>query len=140
MTAAKKVLPKGFKLPKALGACADLYNKYRAERLAYAKGVEPLANAESALREHLINTLPKSDASGVAGKEVRVAVYTSEIFQLDDWDTFLAYVIKHKAWHMLQRGFSTEAVDELLAAGKVKKLSVLGLKKVNIVKLSCNKL
>ena len=57
-----------FKIPKSLSACADLYYTLRNERLAKANEVKPIQEKESAVREYLIENLPKSQTSGIAGK------------------------------------------------------------------------
>ena len=92
-----------FKFPKALGACADLVYSLRQERLAAQKVVDALEEKEKALREHIINTLPKSEATGAAGKLARVTVMTKDVPQVKDWEKFYAYVKKNNAWDLMQR-------------------------------------
>ena len=53
---------------------------------------------EKALKEHIIQTLPKSEASGVAGKVARVTVVTKDVPQVKDWDAFYKYVSKTKSF------------------------------------------
>lgn len=105
MSAAKKY-------PKAIGACADMLYKMREKRLAQQKIVEAMEKEESALKEHIIQTLPKSEASGVAGKVARVTVIKKEVPQVKDWDKFYAYVKKHDAFELLQRRLAVSAVEE----------------------------
>jgi len=131
-TAVKKP---AFKLPKTIGACADLLYTTRANRLLVKKDVDALETQEKALKEHIINTLPKSEASGVAGKLARVAVETSEVNQVEDWDKFYAYIKKTGFFHLLGRTIKQEAIDEILASGK----QIPGIKKFSVVKVSCNK-
>ena len=83
---------KEFKIPKNLGACADQLFKTRQKRLELQKAVDELAAEESALKEHLINTLPLSEASGVSGKLARVTINVKEIAQVKDWEAFYKYV------------------------------------------------
>lgn len=124
------------KLPKTLGEAADLLYKTKEKRLAAQKVVEQLADEETALKEHIIKTLPKSKASGVAGKVARVSTYNEEVNQVEDWDKFYTYVHKHKAYELLQRRVSNQAVEERLEAGE----KLPGFKKFTIVKVSLNKL
>ena len=63
---------KTYKFPKKIGTCADKLYKLRQDRLAQQKIVDALQEEESALKTHIINTLPKSEASGVSGKLARV--------------------------------------------------------------------
>lgn len=125
-----------FKIPKTLGACADLLFETRAKRLALQKDVDKLQEQESAVREHIINTLPKSEASGVAGKLCRVTVTTKVVPQVKDWDLFYKYVQKTKQFDLLQRRLADTAIKERWEAGK----KVDGVEAFTAVTLSVNKL
>lgn len=130
-TAAK---PK-FKFPKALGACADRLFTVREERLKIQKSVELLQAEETAIKEHLINTLPKSDASGVAGKLARVTVVTRQVPQVKDWDLFYKHVKKSGDFDLLQRRLTDSAIKERWEAGK----EIPGVEHFNAVSVSINK-
>ncbi len=52
------------KLPKSLAMCADLLYTTQQQRFALNKEAEKLQAIEVALRQHLIDTLPKGEASG----------------------------------------------------------------------------
>ena len=106
------------KIPKTIGACADLLYATRQRRLALSKQVEQLEAEESELREHIINTLPKSEASGVAGRVARVTVHTKDVPQVKDWAKFYAYVKKTGQFDLMQRRLADGAVKERLEAGK----------------------
>lgn len=110
-----------FKPPKSLAACVDLLYKIRQERLAKDKEAAALKEKETALSEHLINNLPKSEASGIAGKVARVSIETKQIVTVTDWDKLYDYVVKNKkkgAFALLQRRVSDSAVKEIWQAGK----------------------
>src|SRR5574344_2166580 len=92
-----------YKFPKAMGACADKLFELHNKRLAEQKKVDEIAAEESALKNHIIENLPKSEASGVAGKLARVTVVTKQVPQVKDWDLFYAYVKKNNAWDLMQR-------------------------------------
>lgn len=124
-----------FKVPKTIGACADLLYTTRGTRLLIQKDAAALETQEKALKEHIINTLPKSEASGVAGKLARVAVESSEVNQVEDWDKFYAYIKKTGFFHLLGRSIKQEVIDEILASGK----KIPGIKKFKVVKVSCTK-
>ena len=124
-----------FKFPKALGACADRLFQVREERLKIQKQVELLASEESAIKEHLINTLPKSDASGVAGKLARVTIVTKQVPQVKDWDAFYKHVKKSGDFDLLQRRLTDSAIKERWEAGK----EVPGVEHFNAVSVSINK-
>lgn len=135
--ALKKPAPKApaFKVPKTIGACADLLYNTRLDRLAIQKNAAALETQEKALKEHIINTLPKSEASGVSGKVANVKVESTDVNQVEDWDKFYAYIKKTGFFHLLGRSIKQEAIDEILASGK----KIPGVKKFPVVKVSCTK-
>lgn len=128
--------PKKIKLPTTLGACADRLFTVRNERLKEQKALEPLKQEESALKDHIIETLPKSKASGVAGKLARVSVTTSPVPTVEDWDKLYAYVKKTGEWDLLGRTINAEAVRLRWEAKK----KVPGVGVFNVVSVSINKL
>lgn len=124
-----------FKVPENLAVCVDLLYTTRQQRLETQKQVDAMQSKETALREHLINTLPKSDATGISGKLARATVVTKIEPQVEDWDEFFAWVSKTKAWDCLQRRISAPAIR---ARWEAKKL-VKGMGSVNVVSISMNK-
>lgn len=127
--------PTVFKMPKTLALCADELYKTRETRLAAAKVVEELEKKESALKEHLINNLPKSDASGVAGKLARVTIVTKIIPQVKDWDKLYKFIKKTGSFDLMQRRLTDTAIQERWDNGK----EVPGVEPFNVVKVSLNK-
>ena len=77
-----------YKFPKTMGACADRIYELKNKRLAMQKEVDAVEAEEKALKEHIINTLPKSETTGVAGKLARVTVVTKQVPQVKDWEAF----------------------------------------------------
>lgn len=127
---------KKIKLPKTMGACADLLYATRQLRLDAQKKIGELEATESALKEHIINTLPKSDSSGVAGKLARVSVETKIVPKVEDWDKLYAHVLKTKNFNLLQRQVSRGVVEEIWQNKK----QVPGVKPFNAITVSVNKL
>lgn len=123
------------KIPKTIGACADLLYKTREARLKLQRDCEALEEQEKALKEHLIRTLPKSKAKGVSGEVARVTIVSDEVYQVEDWDAVYAYVRKTGAFELLQKRLSREAVIERVEDGE----NVPGVKKMLIPKVSLNK-
>jgi hypothetical protein len=112
---------KEFKPPKSLAACADLLYKTREERYAIQRTAKALEEREAALRDHLINNLPKSSATGISGKLATAKVELKRIVQVENFDKTLAYCIKNAkkgAFAILQRRINPSAVEEIWAAGK----------------------
>lgn len=127
---------KSLTIPKTLGECADLLYKVKAARLAKKKEMEELESQETELKEYIIKTLPKSKASGVAGKVARIAVANKDVQQVEDWDALFKYVKKNDAFELLQRRLSTAAVQERLDDGQ----QVPGVKLIKVPQVSINKL
>ncbi len=126
---------KVFKIPKKIGACADKLFEIKNKRLEKQKEVDVLKAEESALKEYIINTLPKSEASGVAGKVARVTVVKKVVPQIDDWDKFYKHVKKTGHFDLMQRRLSAGAIAERWDAGK----EVPGVDHFNTVTVSIKK-
>jgi hypothetical protein len=128
------------KLPKTLAAAADELFDIRAARLAKQKEVDALAARESELSEHLINSLPKSEATGVAGKLCRVSVTSKTVVSVTDWDAYYGYIAANAkknpgVWSLLQKRVSEAAVKEMWDAGK----AVPGVERMHVPRLSISK-
>lgn len=124
-----------YKFPKAMGACADRLFELREKRLEEQKKVDAIEAEEKAIKEHIIQNLPKSEASGVAGKVARVTVITKQVPQVKDWDVFYKHVKKTGEFELLQRRLTDTAIRERWDAGK----QVPGVESFNAVTLSINK-
>ena len=133
----EKLAPKvpKLKIPKSIGACADLLFDLRQERLKLDKVVENMKANETLLQEHIINSLPKGD-TGAAGKHHKVAVRTEQIPQIDGdnggWEKLYAYIKRTGSFDLLQRRLNPKAVMERLEDKK----KVPGTKLFNVVKVS----
>jgi hypothetical protein len=127
--------------PKNLAKCADEYYRLRNERLELDRQSEAIAKKESACREFLIENLPKSQASGIAGQTVRVSVENKRVVQVVDWDLVWGYIVKNikktpGVTGMLQKRINTGMVEEIWAAGK----EVPGTAPMDVPVLRVNKL
>lgn len=124
-----------FKAPKTIGACADRLYTLKSEKSKAQAAVDKLDAEEKFIKNHIINTLPKSEATGVAGKLARVTVITAEVPQVKDWTAFYAYVKKTNSFDMLQRRLSEAAVRERWDSKK----AVPGVEAFAVTKVSLNK-
>jgi hypothetical protein len=124
-----------YKFPKSMGVCADKLYELRQKRLAQQKLVTEMEEEEKALKEYIINTLPKSETSGVAGKLARVTITSKEVPQVEDWDAFYKHVKKTGEFELMQRRLSDAAINERWEAGK----KVPGVKAFKATSLSLNK-
>ena len=100
---AKKKAKEEFKVPEELGTCADLLYTLRQDRLIIGQDVKEFEEREKLIKDYVINTLPKSNASGVAGAIAKVAVTTQDIPVVTDWDAFYKFVKRTNSFDLLQR-------------------------------------
>lgn len=127
----RKIEP-GVKLPKSLGACADLLYETQQKRYDIQKEIDRLTKLETDIREHLINNLPKSEATGVTGKLATARVVEKEVVELygterDRFEKVYSYILANAkkdpgVWSLLQRRVGDAAAKELIAAGKGAKI------------------
>lgn len=125
------------KLPKSMGACADLLHDTRSARLEADKYAAALKSEEERIKAHIIDNLDKN-STGAAGKHHRVQVIIKPKHRVDPehWDSFYAYVAKNKAWDMLQKRISEDAVAERVNNSRAK---IPGVEKFNAVTVSLTK-
>lgn len=124
-----------FVVPKHLGACADLLYQLRADRLKVQRQADEIEAREKALKEHIIATLPKSQASGVSGKEANVKVEKKQVAQVKDWKKFYAHLKRTGDFDLLGKSLKQEAVRERWDHRK----KVPGVEPFDVITVSCTK-
>lgn len=140
MATKKKDAAPAFKLPKTLAQCADLAYELRNERLDIQRSIDPIKEKESLLKDHLIENLPKSDASGVSGAVANAKITSSPEPRVEDWDAFYAWVKKQKGvegFNFLGRTIAKDAIVEYQErTGKLPP----GIGTFNVIKVSLTKI
>lgn len=127
---------KVYKFPKTMGTCADKLYALRQKRLEMQKAVDEVAAEEKALKTHIIDNLPKSEASGVQGKQARVTVVVKEEPQVKDQEAFRKYLNRSKRFDLANKlRPSAPAIREMWENGK----DIPGVEKFNVVTVSLNK-
>ena len=126
---------KKFKFPKSMALCADKIYEIRQKRLDMQKAVDAVEEEEKALKAYIIDNLPKSEATGAAGKLARVTVVTKDVPHVKDWGAFWKAFNKKTDTDLLQRSVSAKAIEARLDAGK----KVAGVEIFHAVSLSINK-
>ena len=129
------IAPK-YKFPKKPGEWPDLLHELKEKRLKIQREADAVEAEEKALKEHIVQNLPKSEASGVAGKLYKVAVITKEVPQVKDWDKFYAYMSKTKGYDLLNKALNRGAVEARMEAGK----TVPGIEMFTAVTVSLTKI
>ncbi len=125
-----------FKIPKTVAACGDLLYQLREQRIEIEHQAEAIAKQEAILRDHIINSLPKEDATGVRGKVAQVTISTKVKPSPKDWSLIWKFIIKNKAYDLLQRRCNEAAVAARWEEG----IEIPGMDKYNAVTVSCTKL
>lgn len=116
-------LPTGFKMPKTLAQCADLLYATQQERYALQKQAKEKEAIEGALKSRIIDELPKSQATGIAGKAARVYVENKTVVKITDFAAYVADVAARMkkdpgAISLLQKRVGETAVKEVWESGK----------------------
>lgn len=129
----KKVVP--FKIPASLPKVVDMLYQTRQDRLNYDHKSAAMKVHERALREHLIDTLPKSDSTGVAGRLALAQVKIEDTATVTDWEVFYKNLKKTGQFDLLNKALNRSAVKERWNAGK----EVPGVGHFDNVKISLTK-
>lgn len=124
------------KLPLTDAGKADLRYTLNKQRLALQKQVEQLQALETQLNDWFIENLPKSEASGIAGKVARIQLQRKVVPQVEDWEKVYGYIQKHGAFELLQRRINNAAVAERWD----NKEQVPGVGNFTVITVSCTKL
>lgn len=136
----KAAKPKEAPLPKSLAGCADEAYTVRAQRYALQKQVDALKARESRLVEELIAKLPKSQATGIAGKVCRAKVESRTVYQAEDWDKINEYIAKNAkknpgVFALYQKRLSDTTIKEMEEAG----VHVPGVTSIDVPTVSLTK-
>jgi len=139
---------KGWKAPKSVAIAADALWNAQLKKSEAQKAVDLIAAEESDLKAWIIETLPKSEASGVAGKLCRVTITKKDVPRVEDWpkvyESIVAQYQAHKlkkdgmeasAFALLQKRLGEAAVKEIWENGK----TLEGVGKFTVTSLSVNK-
>ena len=133
-----------FTPPKNMALAADQLFSTREQRLALQKQCDELQKQETVLREHIINNLPKSEATGITGKLVRATIETKTVYQVDTehdgWTSLRDYIIKNQkkdpgVWGLMNKALNSATVKEMAEAGKLPP----GVKAFDVKVVSLNK-
>lgn len=127
---------KGAPLPDSPGRCADLFKEVEALYRDMKSETDAVGDRMSEIKEHLIQTLSKSDDTGAAGLKYRVQVKSDAKPSAKDWDLIYKYIAEKDRFDLLQRRLSDRAVMDILdQEGKMP-----GVERVHVPKLSITKI
>lgn len=129
------VVKKTYKFPKQMGLCADRLYTLKTTRLSESKALTELKAEESALKTYIIDNLPKSEATGAAGKLARVTIVQKSRPEITDHEAFVTWCVKNKRIDLLGKSLCAEGIHELWEAGK----KVPGVEEFKYKSISLNK-
>lgn len=138
--AAKRKRPP-LKIPKSFGTCADLLYTTKDERLTMMRDVKEIEADEKALKNYLVDNLPKGDLGGAQGKLARATIVTADVPRIEDAEKLMAAIKRApKKWgQLLKQVIDTELLAEILERDGPKGLppgvGVFTIKKVSLNKV-----
>lgn len=105
--------------PKAppLGALIDQMWALRDKKRELEASVKDLEGQISDIESSLMEQMAEQGVDKMSGALATVSISTNTVAQVEDWDSFLAYIYKKKYGHLLQRRVSDPAYRELLEQG-----------------------
>lgn len=131
LNAAEGLLP-----PEQIGALVDELKKAEAARLAADKVAEALKAAEVTIKLTLIEQMRLAKVGAIGGTAFTATLSTDVQPTVKDWTKFYAYILKNKAFDLLERRPGKAAVKARWEDGK----EVPGVDRFSVDKLSFTKL
>lgn len=102
----------------SMGSTVDsVWAKREEKREAEAK-VKVIEAEIAAMEEVLIDRMDKEETSKSQGTKASVSITHAVVANVEDWDAFWPFIVKHKFFHLVQKRVSDPAMRELWDAGK----------------------
>jgi hypothetical protein len=101
----------------SLGALIDQMWSLREKKRELEASVKDLDGQLSDLESTLMEQMAEQGVDKMSGAMATVSISTNTVAQVEDWESFLAYIYKKKYGHLLQRRVSDPAYRELLEQG-----------------------
>lgn len=131
MVAALKTIPK----PMTIGALIDALDDAREAKKAIAVKEKEASKIYNDLEAQIIAILDENETTRGGGKKATASITEEEIHQIDDFDTFAAFVKRNNLLHLFQRRLSGPAVREIAEkrkGGAIPGLSVFKKRKLSL--------
>ena len=104
--------------PFKIGPAIDQLSTLREQKRELMAKVEAIEADYALLEVQLMAKLEAEGSDKGTGKFASVTVSRSVVPNVIDWDSFHAFIAKHKYFHLLQKRTSDAAVRELFDLGK----------------------
>lgn len=119
MATAVKRQTKVIDVPKlTIGQKIDAVFDLREKKRALDAQVKELEGQIKGFESELMEDMAAQGVDKMSGTKATVSITSSTVANVEDWDSFLAFVYKMKYGHLLQRRVSDPAYRELLEQGK----------------------
>lgn len=99
-----------------VGSLIDNMSTLREERRAIAARDKELGAQIDEMQNKLLELMDAEGCSKATGRMASASISTTTAFDTVDWEVFMAYLIKSKQGHLVQRRVSAPAVAELFAS------------------------
>lgn len=96
--------------PTEMGQLADDYSAARDFRLAEAKKVKKLEEAEKALKTSLISAMAMAEIKAIGGQVVTITLKEKDEPTVINWEDVYGFIKEHDAFDLLQKRLSNPAV------------------------------
>lgn len=99
---------------RSLGTLVDELWAAREDKRQLNEKLKVVEGGIDALTSELIERMEAEGLDRAAGKAASISVTPSTIPQIEDWETLLAFLVKSKNLHLLQRRISPDPWRELM--------------------------
>lgn len=96
-----------------VGSIIDQMQDVRAKKRALAVTEKELNGEYEALQTQLIQLMDAEGVTKSTGRAASASINESTSFNTQDWDALIAYMVKTKQFHLIQRRISDPAVREV---------------------------
>lgn len=107
-----------YKWPKTSGGLVDRAFKLRTERAELQKKVDALKKEETAIKDHLVKTISKSNLQGIKGKIAQLSYKHIERPTIEDIEKVIKWQASAKGTVIMQRRLNEATIREIWADGK----------------------
>lgn len=117
-----------------IGSLIDLMKTIAVQRSELSAKDKTLAEQQRSLEEQIIAAMDAQDTRVGEGKIAKASIVESEEPKVEDWDAALAFLVRTKNLHLIQRRISAPSWRELRALKKkeVPGISVFTKRSLNL--------
>lgn len=96
-----------------VGGLIDQMSTLRERRRLIAKEDKELSDEYGVIETQLLDLLDAEGCTKSTGRTASASISETVVFNTTDWEVFMAYLIKSKQGHLVQRRVSAPAIAEL---------------------------